>query len=268
MKNCFQNLKSKLLSLFFIGSVGGFLSGVLGIGGGVVFVPLLTYFTDQDFKVNTGISSMAVVFVATTSSITYISNGQTFSIYIIYLILGGIIGGYLGSKLTFSLDTKTLQKIFALLLLLVSYRMMFSNGFSSRFEENIFLKKEFNEFPKFIYENYEKFSNNSSRYDSPDLLNEVRLNKTFKWDIKKIERLTKEKLKNNKKVYNFYLKKGFEYILNESGGFDASFLITIVEFSKNLNEYGNQKIIKILNPLTKVEKLKFEKQLKQRFNKY
>ena len=29
---------------------------------------------------------MAVVFVATTSSITYISNGQTFSIYIIYLI--------------------------------------------------------------------------------------------------------------------------------------------------------------------------------------
>ena len=128
-------------------------------------------------------------------------------------------------------------------------------------------KKEFNEFPKFIYENYEKFSNNSSRYDSPDLLNEVRLNKTFKWDIKKIERLTKEKLKNNKKVYNFYLKKGFEYILNESGGFDASFLITIVEFSKNLNEYGNQKIIKILNPLTKVEKLKFEKQLKQRFNK-
>ena len=139
MKNCFQNLKSKLLSLFFIGSVGGFLSGILGIGGGVVFVPLLTYFTDQDFKVNTGISSMAVVFVATTSSITYISNGQTFSIYIIYLILGGIIGGYLGSKLTFSLDTKTLQKIFALLLLLVSYRMMFSNGFSSRFEENIFL---------------------------------------------------------------------------------------------------------------------------------
>ena len=112
MKNCFQNLKSKLLSLFFIGSVGGFLSGILGIGGGVVFVPLLTYFTDQDFKVNTGISSMAVVFVATTSSITYISNGQTFSIYIIYLILGGIIGGYLGSKLTFSLDTKTLQKIF------------------------------------------------------------------------------------------------------------------------------------------------------------
>jgi len=128
-----------LLSLFLIGSLGGFLSGVLGIGGGVVFVPLLTYFTNQDFKINTGISSMAVVFVATTSSVIYISNGQTFSIYILYLIIGGIIGGYLGSKLTFSLETKTLQRIFAVLLLVVSYRMIFSTGFSSRYEENIVL---------------------------------------------------------------------------------------------------------------------------------
>jgi len=128
-----------LLPLFIIGSIGGFLSGVLGIGGGVVFVPLLTYFTDQDFKINTGISSMAVVFVATTSSITYISNGQSFSIYILYLIFGGILGGYLGSKLTFQLDTKTLQRIFAVLLLVVSYRMISTSGYSSQYEENIFL---------------------------------------------------------------------------------------------------------------------------------
>ncbi|MDA9646124.1 sulfite exporter TauE/SafE family protein [Candidatus Actinomarina] len=128
-----------MLPLFIIGSVGGFLSGILGIGGGVVFVPLLTYFTDQDFKINTGISSMAVVFVATTSSITYISKGQTFSSYILYLILGGILGGYLGSKLTFSLDTKTLQRIFAILLLGVSYRMIFTSEYSSQYEESIIL---------------------------------------------------------------------------------------------------------------------------------
>jgi|TARA_B110000914_G_scaffold55442_1_gene48066 uncharacterized membrane protein YfcA len=138
-KNYYQDLRSKLLPLFLIGSIGGFLSGVLGIGGGVVFVPLLTYFTNEDFKINTGISSMAVIFVATTSSITYISNGQTFSIYILYLIIGGIIGGYLGSKLTITLDTNTLQRIFSLLLLGVSYRMMFTQDFSSQYEENIFL---------------------------------------------------------------------------------------------------------------------------------
>ena len=60
-------------------------------------------------------------------------------------------------------------------------------------------KKEFNEFPKFIYKNYEKLPYNSSD-DTPDLLTEVSLDKRFKWDIKKIEKLIKKKLKNNKKV--------------------------------------------------------------------
>ncbi len=44
-----------MLKLFLIGFTGGLLSGILGIGGGIVFVPLLTYFTKEDFKINTGI---------------------------------------------------------------------------------------------------------------------------------------------------------------------------------------------------------------------
>ena len=54
-----------MIKYFLIGSIGGLLSGILGIGGGVVFVPLLTYLTKTDFKTNTGVSSLAVVFVAT-----------------------------------------------------------------------------------------------------------------------------------------------------------------------------------------------------------
>ena len=120
-------------------------------------------------------------------------------------------------------------------------------------------KKEINEFPKFIYKNYKKFAYNSPS-DAPDLLNEVSLNKRFKWDIKKIEELLKKKLKNNKKVYNYFIKKeGFAKVLTEFGDFDESFLIKIKEFDKDLNENSEEKIIKILNPLTKVDKLKLEK---------
>ena len=39
-----------MLKLFLIGFIGGVLSGILGIGGGIVFVPLLTYFTKEDFN--------------------------------------------------------------------------------------------------------------------------------------------------------------------------------------------------------------------------
>ena len=63
-----------MLAYLIIGFTGGLLSGLLGVGGGVIFVPLLTYLTKVDFKTNTGISSLAVVFVATASSLTYIFN--------------------------------------------------------------------------------------------------------------------------------------------------------------------------------------------------
>ena len=39
-----------MIKYFLIGSIGGLLSGILGIGGGVVFVPLLTYLTKTDLK--------------------------------------------------------------------------------------------------------------------------------------------------------------------------------------------------------------------------
>jgi len=84
-----------LIKLFLIGLIGGLLSGILGIGGGIVFVPLLTYLTKEDFKINTGISSLAIVFVASASAVSYIVNGLEISSYVLYLIIGAVIGNFL-----------------------------------------------------------------------------------------------------------------------------------------------------------------------------
>ena len=81
-----------MIKYFLIGSIGGLLSGILGIGGGVVFVPLLTYLTKTDFKTTTGVSSLAVVFVATGSSITYILNDFSSGTNLVFEILIIIIG--------------------------------------------------------------------------------------------------------------------------------------------------------------------------------
>ena len=113
------------------------LSGLLGVGGGVIFVPLLTYLTKIDFKTNTGISSLAVVFVASASSLTYIFNDFNKGSNLI--IAGGVVGGYLGSKLTPRINTKVLVRIFSLLLIATAYRMIFSTSVNAIYENNLFL---------------------------------------------------------------------------------------------------------------------------------
>ena len=128
-----------MIKLFLIGLIGGLLSGILGIGGGIVFVPLLTYLTKEDFKINTGISSLAIVFVASASAVSYIVNGIEISSYVLYLIIGAVIGGYLGSTISKLITSKNLQRMFSVLLLFAAYRMYFGTNFSSRFEENILL---------------------------------------------------------------------------------------------------------------------------------
>ncbi|MFL2694149.1 MAG: TSUP family transporter [Candidatus Actinomarina sp.] len=128
-----------MIKLFLIGLIGGLLSGILGIGGGIVFVPLLTYFTKEDFKINTGISSLAIVFVASASAVSYLMNGIEISSYVLYLIIGAVIGGYLGSRISKLITSKNLQRMFSVLLLFAAYRMFFGTNFSSRFEENILL---------------------------------------------------------------------------------------------------------------------------------
>ena len=119
------------------------LSGLLGVGGGVIFVPLLTYLTKIDFKTNTGISSLAVVFVASASSLTYIFNdfnrGANLILATLVIISGGIVGGYLGSKLTPRINTKVLVRIFSLLLIATAYRMIFSTSVNAIYENNLFL---------------------------------------------------------------------------------------------------------------------------------
>jgi uncharacterized membrane protein YfcA len=132
-----------VIKYFLIGSIGGLLSGILGIGGGVVFVPLLTYLTKTDFKTNTGVSSLAVVFVATGSSITYIfndfSSGTNLVFEILIIIIGGIIGGYFGSKLTAKINTQLLKKLFSILLIASAYRIIFSTNVTATYEDNIIL---------------------------------------------------------------------------------------------------------------------------------
>ena len=108
-----------------VGFLGGIPAGLLGLGGGILFIPLMVYIAKLNMKDITGVSSMAVAIVATVGSIRYSSEGYGLGPFIPYLIVGGILGALVGNRLNKGLDSNSLKKIFSIVLLITAIRMNF-----------------------------------------------------------------------------------------------------------------------------------------------
>ena len=111
------------MKLLVVGFLGGIPAGLLGLGGGILFIPLMVYIAKLNMKEITGVSSMAVAIVATVGSIRYSSEGYGLGPFIPYLIVGGILGALVGNRLNKGLDSNSLKKIFSIVLLITAIRM-------------------------------------------------------------------------------------------------------------------------------------------------
>jgi uncharacterized membrane protein YfcA len=117
--------KRKLL-LIFIGLCGGMASGLLGIGGGIIFVPLLISIAKFDQKdahaTSVGAIVPAVIVGAAIYGLNKFGNlGES-----IYLGIGGIIGAQIGARLMYKIPNKQLKKGFGVILAIVAIRMIIS----------------------------------------------------------------------------------------------------------------------------------------------
>ncbi|MDO8995598.1 sulfite exporter TauE/SafE family protein [Sediminibacterium sp.] len=115
-----------LLVLVLIGLFAGFLSGLVGIGGGIIMVPTLVFFLGLTQKqaqgTSLGVLMLPVVALAVWQ---YHKQGQINFNYVFLIAVSFIIGGFLGSKLALSLSDDKMKKIFAVVLLLLSIKMLF-----------------------------------------------------------------------------------------------------------------------------------------------
>ena len=118
-----------LVSLIAIGLLGGLLSGMFGIGGGVIMVPLmvllLSFSQHQAQGTSLAVLSFPVAFVA---AYNYYNSGENVVDwkFAAIIALSFILGGYLGSKLAISINQTVLKKLFSLLLLVAAIKMYFS----------------------------------------------------------------------------------------------------------------------------------------------
>ncbi len=116
--------------IILIGLFAGILSGLVGVGGGIVLVPALVYFMSytqhQAQGTSLGVLTMPVVVLA---FIRYYYEcrkmGTPLDLKVIgFLAIGFIVGGFFGSALALKLDKELLKKLFALLLFYTAIKML------------------------------------------------------------------------------------------------------------------------------------------------
>ncbi|MBR3697110.1 MAG: sulfite exporter TauE/SafE family protein [Clostridia bacterium] len=111
-----------LLSL--IGLISGIISGFLGSGGGMILVPIFTYFLKLDEVKARASTIFCITFMVITSSIFYINKDYIDVSLGIKCAIGGIIGGFIGSKLLISLKNKYLEILFIIFLIYSGIKMI------------------------------------------------------------------------------------------------------------------------------------------------
>jgi uncharacterized membrane protein YfcA len=109
-----------------IGLAAGVLSGLFGIGGGVIIVPLLILVLGLTAQQAAGTSLAALLLpVGLLGVIQYWQAGQVNVLHAVLLGIGLLVGAYLGARLGLSLPNETVQRAFGVLLLVVGVRMVF-----------------------------------------------------------------------------------------------------------------------------------------------
>jgi uncharacterized protein len=108
----------------FIGAIIGFLSGLIGIGGGIILSPVILLLGWGDMKKTAAVSAL-FIFVNSISGLSgFMSKGGTLPISSVSLItvvvIGGILGGYFGSK---KMNTLVLRNVLAFVLLIAIFKL-------------------------------------------------------------------------------------------------------------------------------------------------
>ena len=113
-----------LISIAIIGLVGGVLSGLFGIGGGLVIVPALILVAGFPIATAAGTSLAALLLpVGLFGALGYYRAGNV-DIRAAGVIAGGLlVGAYFGARIGTSLSPEVAQRAFGILLLIVGARL-------------------------------------------------------------------------------------------------------------------------------------------------
>lgn len=116
--------RTKLSLGVMLSFFGGISSGLLGIGGGSLLVPIMTFALSIPIHIAVAISMFTMIFTSTSGVIQHYSLGNIRFEYSLLLALGTVFGAQLGAYTSKRISSRNLRRIFGIVLILVGVRMI------------------------------------------------------------------------------------------------------------------------------------------------
>lgn len=116
----------EILTLILIGLAAGLLSGMFGIGGGVIMVPALVIFMGMNQHLAQGTSiGLMLLPIGILAAYNYYDQGSLNIKYGLIIAMAFVIGGYFGSKFSLGMSEPLLKRLFGVLMLILSVKIIF-----------------------------------------------------------------------------------------------------------------------------------------------
>ncbi len=116
-----------LIILIVIGIIAGALSGMIGIGGGIIIIPALVFalgFSQQSAQGTT--LALMVPPIGFLAAWSYYKEGFVDIKAAAFICVGFVLGSYFGARFATSIPQEALKKIFSVILILIAVKMFFS----------------------------------------------------------------------------------------------------------------------------------------------
>lgn len=113
----------EILGLIALGLFAGAIAATLGVGGGIIFVPVLASafgFAQLDAQ---GTSLAIIVPTAIVGMLTHARAGRVVWPVVFVVAAGGVVAALGGAKLAQSMDEDVLRRVFAVVLVILAIRM-------------------------------------------------------------------------------------------------------------------------------------------------
>lgn len=119
-------VKIEKVKKIFLGILSGFVFGFFSTGGGMILLPGLMYLLNIKPAKARGTTICCILVMAISSSFFYYKSNYIDWKISLLCASGGIVGGFIGAKVLKKLPEQILRITFTILLVYVSYKMIFN----------------------------------------------------------------------------------------------------------------------------------------------